>query len=57
MKDLTDQLRKNYLELNSATEALESFQKETAADKERLNQLLRQQRPCQSRLPRPADND
>lgn len=57
VKDLTEQLRKNYLELNSSKESLEALRKEAAADKERLNLLLKKEKARQNRSPRPADND
>jgi hypothetical protein len=56
VKDLTEQLRQDFLELNAAQGSLELLQKENAADKERLSQLLKVERACQNRVPRLADN-
>jgi hypothetical protein len=56
VKDLTEQLRQDFLELNAAQGSLELLQRENAADKERLSQLLKVQRACQNRVPRLADN-
>lgn len=56
VKDLTEQLRQNFLELNSAQASLNTLQKQNAAGKERLNELLKMQRAFQNRTPRPADN-
>jgi hypothetical protein len=55
-KDLTEQLRQNFMELHVAQASLDVLEKQSAVDKERLSQSLKIQGACQNRAPKLANN-
>jgi hypothetical protein len=55
LNDVTQQLRQNYLELNSAQDLARTQQHDAHTEQDRLKQLLKLQNACQNHTTRAAD--
>jgi hypothetical protein len=54
VKDVTQQLRQNFLDMNSAQDRAPALQRDSLAEQNRLKELLKLQNACQSQTTRPA---
>jgi chromosome segregation ATPase len=55
LNDVTQQLRQNFLELNSAQDLARTQKHEALTEQDRLKQLLKLQNACQNHTTRAAD--
>jgi hypothetical protein len=55
VKDVTQQLRQNFLELNSAQDTVQALRRDSSAEQNRLKDLLKLQNACQYQTTRPAN--
>jgi chromosome segregation ATPase len=55
VKDVTQQLRQNFLELSSAQDHVQTLQRDSLTEQNRLKQLLKLQNACQYQPTRPAN--